>query len=79
MRSWASMSAQPITPRPIFRLPLVIFSISGRGYAFTSMTLSRKWVEDLTTRANRAQSISEPPSVGLTMRDRFIDPRLQLS
>ena len=36
------MSAKPMTPRPILRLPLVIASISGSGYRLTSMTSSRK-------------------------------------
>ncbi len=43
------------------------------------MTLSRKCTADLTTRARRSQSISPPDSVSLTIRERLMEPRLQLS
>src|SRR6058998_932374 len=60
--SLKSMRANPITPRPIFRLSLVHFSIAAIGYLFMSMTLSRKCTEVRMDRSRCAQSISYRPS-----------------
>ena len=58
IRSWISRSANPITPKPIFLVDLVIFSISGVAYWLASITLSKKWTDVFTTFSNSAQSTS---------------------
>ena len=43
-----SMSANPMTPRPILRLAFVISSICFRGYLLTSITSSRNLTDQWT-------------------------------
>ena len=50
-RSW-----NPITPRPILRLPRTAAVISGSGYEPASMTLSRKRMASVTVSSRAAQS-----------------------
>ena len=54
MPSSNSMSAQPITPRPILRLLSVMSRICSSGYTFASITLSRKCTAVSTTRPSRS-------------------------
>ncbi len=68
-------SAHPITPSPIRRIRCASWPISGSGYLFASMTLSRKWMHRCTAVRSRSQSTS--PS--LTNRPTLIDPRLHTS
>ena len=70
-------SAKPMTPRPIFLFDLVTVSICLIGYLFISMTLSRKWTDFVTTSSSLAQSNSQPVAPLVTMRLRFMEPRLQ--
>src|SRR5659263_700835 len=50
--SLQSISAQPMIPRPIFLVLLVILSISGIGYLLTSITLSKNRTAFLTVSDN---------------------------
>ncbi len=52
------MSAHPMTPNPILRLPLFIFSIWGMTYLFMSIVLSKKRVTVRTVSRKRGQSTS---------------------
>ncbi len=73
--SLTNMSAQPITPRPIRLIRCARSVISGSGYRFASITLSRKCVDVWT--AWRSPSQSTIPS--LTNAPKLIDPRLHTS
>ncbi|OQB27607.1 MAG: hypothetical protein BWY13_00147 [Euryarchaeota archaeon ADurb.Bin190] len=68
-----SISAKPITPRPILRDWSVACSISGKGKRLTSITSSRK----RTARATRSPSLSQSTSPSFTIRERLMEPRLQ--
>ena len=59
------MSAQPITPRPILRLPRASSPICSSGYSLTSMTLSRKRTARWTTSPRAI-----PIDIRLTVADR---------
>ena len=79
-----SRSAKPITPRPMRRMRLARSVISGSGYWFASMTLSRKCVDSRTTRRYSFQSIFsyQGASAGISSRTKaptFTEPRLQTS
>ena len=50
------LSAQPITPKPIFRVCLVTRSMFSSGYLFASITLSRKWTASFAVRSSFFQS-----------------------
>ncbi len=47
--SVTSMSAKPITPRPILRVKCAISSMAGTAYLLASMTLSRRWTLNRVT------------------------------
>ena len=79
MPSFISISAKPMTPRPILRLAFVIVSICGSGNLFMSMTLSRKWMASFVVRRSFSQSSWGTAESVLTIFVRFIEPRLQLS
>jgi hypothetical protein len=74
-----SMSAQPMTPRPIFRLPRASSSIAGSGYWLTSMTSSRKRTAALH---DVAEAVPRDRRTGIAdghERERFTEPRLHAS
>ena len=71
-----SISAKPITPKPIFLLPLVVFSISGKVYTLASMTLSKNLTANLTAFRSLSQFIL--PSSAANLLTSML-PRLQLS
>ena len=89
MPSFMSISAHPMTPRPIFLLPLCIFSISETGYVFTSIALSRNRTDVKISSARCVKSIlSIPPfffafdtggDEPVTYFDTSIEPRTHAS
>lgn len=68
-------SARPMMPSPMRRIRCARSVICGSGYAFASMTFSRKCVVRCTTPRRPSQSIW--PS--LTNTPTLIEPRLQTS
>src|SRR5579884_3036422 len=76
-RSRKRRSAIPIMPRPILLVAFVLASISGTGYLFMSMTLSKNLVESLMACSYLCQSNSYAPSaLRFTKFARLIEPRL---
>ncbi len=79
-----SRSAQPMIPSPIRRIVCASSWISGSGYWFASITLSRKCVDRCTAWRRPSQSIrsSAGASAGasvLTNTPTLTEPRLQTS
>ncbi len=73
--SLINSSANPIIPSPIFLFAFVIFSTSGKGYLFTSMTSSKNLTELQTASLSLPQLISQFS----TNFETFIEPKLQES
>jgi len=67
-----SISANPITPIPIFLFAFVLFSISFNGNRVMSITLSRNWTASLVVFLSFVQSIDP----FFTMFERLMLPRL---
>ena len=72
-----SSSANPIMPSPILRFARDITSISGNGYRFTSITLSKNRTQSQIASLSRSQSTS--PQTEVTNRETLIEPKLQAS
>ena len=71
MPSSNNRSANPITPKPIFRVARVASSISLVGYLFASTTLSRKRTASSTVSRSARQSMRSPQSfVGRRFEER---------
>ena len=82
MPNLKSESAKPITPRPMRRVVLDIWSMAGSGYLLTSITLSRKRVDVWMVERKPSQSKLTPSSVLVPermKRPRLIEPKLQES